>query len=228
MAVTVPVSFLVSSWMIHNNFRKNFQFIVMVVLFGNLLWINSTIIKGVPLRPKTEIVKWLEAQPGLFRVYSPSYSFQMPNILQQANGVDPMHLGKYADYLRAASGIITNSYSVSVPEIYVDENTPELIRNLSRYPDTKLLGWLNVRYLAAKYELKSENLKFITQYGLDYLYENLDYNERVWYESGNAEIVTWSPNKILIHTNGEEGRLVISEIGYPGWIAYVDGLRRSD
>ena len=62
----------------------------------------------------------MELQRGLFRVYSPSYSIPMPNLLQQANGVDPLHLAKYADYIGKASGISTGGYSVSLPDIYID------------------------------------------------------------------------------------------------------------
>ena len=50
-------------------------------------------------------------------------SIPMPNLLQQANGVDPLHLAKYANYIGKASGIITGGYSVSLPDIYIDENT---------------------------------------------------------------------------------------------------------
>jgi uncharacterized membrane protein YfhO len=33
----------------------------------------------------------------------------------------------------------------------------------------------------------------------------------------------WSPNRIAISTEGEAGKLMFSEIYYPGWKAWVDG-----
>ncbi len=224
MVISVVVSFVVLSRIVFKRKSGNDQFLLIIILlFGELVYINSTILKAVPVPPKTELVKWLESQPGLFRVYSPSYSFPMPNYLQQANGVDPMHLETYSGFMREASGISTGKYSVSLPDIYIDSQTPNSIKVLSQYPDSKLLGLLNVRYLAANYELKSKNLKKINQFDNTYLYETLDVKDRAWFEGGTAEILNWSPNNISIKTNGKGGRLILSEIDYPGWVAKVDG-----
>jgi hypothetical protein len=228
MAIIIPISF---SFLTLVNFKykmKNSKLLILlIVLFlVELISINSTIMKASPIPPKTEVVLWLEAQPGIFRVYSPSYSFPMPNNLQQANGVDPMHLATYAAFMGEASGISTGKYSVSLPDIYIDSQTPKFIKDLSQYPDTELLGWLNVKFLAANYELRSKNLREIVKFDNIILYENLDTKDRAWFEGGKAEIINWSPNSILIKTNGDEGRLILSEVNYPGWEATVDGISK--
>ena len=48
----------------------------------------------------------------------------MPNRLQMANGYNPLHLRSYAEYLGQASRIQGSGYSVSLPDIYIDANTP--------------------------------------------------------------------------------------------------------
>ena len=226
MALTIPISFSFLTLVIVKDKEKEPKLIKLslVLFLIELASINSTILKAVPLPTKTEVVQWLEAQPGIFRVYSPSYSIPMPNNLQQANGVDPMHLSSYATFMGKASGISTGEYSVSLPDIYVDSQTPKIIKELSQYPNTELLGLLNVKFLASNYELRSKNLKEIGEFDNIILYENLNTRDRAWIEGGQAEIINWSPNSILIKTTGNKGHLILSEINYPGWTATVDGI----
>jgi hypothetical protein len=106
---------------------------------------------------------WLAAQPGPFRVYSPSYS--VPQHVgavfgtEAVDGVDPFQLADYVAFMRAATGVSLPGYSVTVPpfpEVTGGENM--LLAHQDVVPDLQLLGLLNVRYLAAAYPMGAEGL----------------------------------------------------------------------
>ncbi len=202
--------------------------LILLLLLVDLSVTNSSYLTYARLPARSPAVTWLEGQPGLYRVYSPSYSLPMPNLLQQANGVDPLHLDDYARLMQAASGISGGEYSVSLPDIYVDANTPQAMREASTRPDLELLGKLNVRYLAATYPLKTgeAGLKLAQRFGDTYVYENSLVSERAWLEGGQAKIASWSPGNLTIETSGPAGLLTVSEMAYPGWRLRVDGQPR--
>ncbi len=197
--------------------------LLLFLLLVDLLVANHSYLTYAPLPPKTPAVAWLEEQPGVFRVYSPSYSLPMPNLLEQANGVDPLHLDRYAQYLQAASGMPGGDYSVSLPNMYVDAGTPESVRQASTLPDLDALGRLNVRYLASAYPLESPGLVLRQRFGGTWVYENPQKRERAWLEGGLAGLMSWSPGRLVVDTNGPAGLLQVSETAYPGWQARVDG-----
>ncbi len=102
---------------------------------------------------------YLRKQPGIFRTYSPSYSLPQQtgaqSGLQLADGVDPMQLQSYADYMERASGVPNNGYSVTLPPY---TNGDPATSNRSFSPDAKLLGLLNVGYVLAEYDLHAPGL----------------------------------------------------------------------
>jgi len=224
MAILLPLSLLVVYWLLTNKKYRNIQIVILfLIVITDLMIINNTILKSRPLPEKSKLVGWVENQPGLFRVYSPSYSFPMPNTLQQANGVNPMHLAAYAEYIKSASNYSSGPYSVSLPDIYIDDHTSNELVLAAQFPDTELLGQLNVKFLASSFELKSNNLLFIMKEGEHFLYENEDFKERIIYDHGVINLEKWSPNEIIIRTEGDAGTLILSEIYYPGWKAWIDG-----
>jgi hypothetical protein len=189
---------------------------------GNLLWYDASQLTAVPMRssPSND---WLEAQPGLFRVYSPDGSIPLPNRLQLANGVDPLHLANYASFLGKAAGMDLPGYSVSLPNIYIDQNTPPDVVDSALHPDTHLLGLLNVKYLVSGLPLQAEGLTLVQTIGKTLIYENQNVQPRAWLEGGNVEISSWSPDRITLTSAGPAGQLTLAEIVYPGWQARVDG-----
>ncbi len=195
---------------------------IYAVCAANLLWYDGSQLISY-LFPVPPVRNWLESQPGLFRVYSPDGSIPLPSQLQQANGVNPMHLAVYANYLGKAANIEIPGYSVSVPNIYIDQNTPVDTVDAASHPDTTALGLLNVKYLVSKLPLQAEGLNLVQTFGDTKVYENLDVRPRAWLEGGRVAISSWSPNRIELESNGGGGTLVLSEIMYPGWQAWVDG-----
>jgi hypothetical protein len=154
-------------------------------------------------------------------VYSPSYSLPFPDGLQHADGIDPLHLATFSDYMARASGLPLKEYSVTVPS-FMDENG-EVLQSA---PDAELLGLLNVRYVASEFLLPSSSLILEQRFEGTYLYQNSLWRPRAWLEGeGRAEVLLWSPNRIEVEAVGE-GLLVLSEVAYPGWVARVDGIRQ--
>jgi hypothetical protein len=188
--------------------------------------IQSVLSEGKP------VVEYLAGQPGFFRLYSPSYSLPQQTAaaagLQLADGVDPLQLADYVTFMQAASGVPFNGYSVSVPPFATGDPTTA---NADYRPDAALLGRLNVRYVAAEFDLPVDGLQLQAQFGDTRVYRNLLERPRVWLEPAalttppEAEpgLVSWSPERIEVRAQGP-GLLVLSEIAYPGWQAWVDGV----
>jgi hypothetical protein len=181
---------------------------------------------------KSQVALFLAEQEGAFRVYSPSYSLPhqvaMVYGIESADGVDPLHLKTYADFMDNATGVPRKRYSVTIPPF--ENGSPEL-DNQNYSPNPKLLGFLNVRYILAEYDIKIEDLEFIKQIGQTRIYENRDFLPRAWVQSDGSipgssvsavEYSSWKPNEIQLSATGP-GLLVLSEIVYPGWRVYVDG-----
>ncbi len=101
----------------------------------------------------------LAGVPGEYRIYSPSYSLPQQTAvsdrLQLADGVDPLQLQAYVDFMERASGVPQNGYSVTLPPFSSGEPHSD---NAGFSPDAELLGWLNVRFVASEFDLQSEGL----------------------------------------------------------------------
>jgi hypothetical protein len=148
---------------------------------------------------------WLASQPGMFRVYSPSYSLPQPAAaeagLTQIDGVEPVHLADYDHFMALAGGYGEGPFSVTIPPF------PEGMDIMTAYgdtvPDLRLLGLLNGRYLAAAFPLESPALTLRWQETDRYVYENAQdlprafvvhqvepiNHEEVWDRLGTLELV---------------------------------------
>ncbi|MEP7356762.1 MAG: hypothetical protein ABI847_05945 [Anaerolineales bacterium] len=192
--------------------------IVLVVTALDLVWMNNSLLtaKAVPQTPPAAV--WLTAQPGLFSVYSSSASLPLPDTLQHVEGVDPLHLAALADFVAAATHIHASGYSVSVPALYSRDgsSTPA--------PEAEALGWLNVKYVAAQFDVQAGGLTLVKQFGATRIYENTLVHPRAWLEGGSAQVVEWSPNRIVVRTARAE-RAGLPGLGSaPEWPA---GLNRN-
>lgn len=187
-----------------------------------------------------ETADYLAQQPGRFRIYSPSYSLPQHTALQHnldlADGIDPVQLRSYAGFLAAAGGYQTTCYSPSLPP-YLGESTAR--------PDARLLGLLNVGYVAAEWPIEAGGLVLEAQIGTTHLYRNEQVLPRAFVvaqarherqpgevrltrpiEATPARIVRYTPNRIVVEAeSAEPSLLVLSEVWYPGWRAAVNGIQ---
>ena len=189
-----------------------------------------------------QAAQYLAGQPGIFRVYSPSYS--LPQLtaaaagLELADGIDPLQLRAYAEFFARASGVAAAGYSVTLPAYATGDPAQD---NRGASADTRRLGLLNVRYVAAAYDLADPALRLVRQFGETRIYENLDARPRAWVQAQaetaqagagadangvqGAHIVRRGPNRVTVTAQGP-GVLVLAEVAYPGWQVWVDGERR--
>lgn len=174
--------------------------------------------------------EYIASQPGMFRVYSPSYSLPQQTAarygLELTSGVDPLQLRDYAKMMEVASGVRLDGYSVALPALEGD--SPEK-SNGAAVPDAATLGLLNVRYVVSAYELDAAGLILERQFDHIRVYRNLEELPRARMlspdTSANIEGITWQPNEITLTVNGP-GELQLSEPAYPGWQVEVDGMRK--
>ena len=181
--------------------------------------------KDVVLAEGADAAAFLAQRPGQFRVYSPSYSIPQQTAaayeLQLADGVDPLHVQTYADFMEKATGVKNTGYSVTLPAF---ANDPAY-DNQQAVPDVAKLALLNVGYVASEFEMNVEGLDLVDRFGATYVYWLSQSRPRAFMENDSGKEVTpdqWTPNLIQITAEGP-GRLVLSEIMYPGWAANVDG-----
>ena len=178
------------------------------------------------------LAQYLAAQAGDFRVYSPSYSLPQQTAaiygLQLADGVEPLQLQSYVRFMEQASGVPTKGYSVTLPPYASGEPDRD---NAAYLPDPHRLGLLNVRYVAAEFDLAVKGLELEKQFGSTRLYRNLEEQPRAWvqpesWKAGESiravELLATNPDRISLRAAGP-GVLVLAEIIYPGWRAWMDG-----
>ncbi|MDR3573992.1 MAG: YfhO family protein [Anaerolineaceae bacterium] len=221
-AIFLPCTLLLINFFMHSD-PKKWGVIFILLMVSDLVWVNSSVFRSLPLDHATDAVRWLEAQPGLFRVYSPSYNIPLPNQLQTAEGVNPTHLQDYGDFMAEASHIVVNDYSVSVPGIYLDQKSPPEDFKAASSPDFARLGLLNVKYIVTSFPL-AKPVQSTQKIDNVYISINPDYRERAWINNpGNVKITYWSPDRIESQVNSPQGGTVVfSEIDYPGWNATLD------
>jgi len=180
---------------------------------------------------KADVVKLISGTDG-WRIYSPSYSIPQQtaalNHLQLANGIDPLQLKSYAEYMSVADGVPYTGYSVTIPPFI---NGDPALDNKNSQPKLDLLGKLNVRYIISEYEMTLLTPTLMGHTSGSYVYENPLYlsRARLIDETGQKPIAITGakPGKIEMNASGP-GKIVLSEIYYPGWGVYVDGLKKDD
>jgi hypothetical protein len=172
------------------------------------------------------VAEYLDIKPGRFRVYSPSYSLPQQTAayygLELADGVDPLQLEAYAQFMENATGIPRQGYSITQPPF--GEGDVDLALSNEHYLPNAELAYLNVRYVVAEFDLDIEYVD-LSRFGNTRVYEiqnSLGYAYLQDSDEGSVQTISWSPNRIDIQVTGP-GTLIISEIPYPGWQAVIDG-----
>jgi len=192
--------------------------IMIAITAIELLIVNSTLIESWAVA-HSPIADWLKSQPGVWRVYSPSYSLTQLDAAQagieQADGVNPIQLRDTATFMEAATGVARTGYSVTLPPF----NGEVATANADAVPSAGLLGAMNVRFVLSEFDIDAEGLELQEQIGDTRIYRNTFDGGRV----NGGELVSWSPNRIVIAADGS-GRVRLAEVWYPGWAASVDGV----
>jgi len=211
---------------------------VLALALADLWLVGFTLYR---VRPADEVLTegraaaaWLAAQPDRFRIYSPSYSIPQHTAavygLEMAHGVDPFQLADYVVFMRAATRVDVPGYSVTLPAFpELAEGEEMLLAHRDVAPDLRLLGLLNVRYLAAAYPMEAQGLVDLGERGGVHLYRNERARPRAFVvergegaeEVREARVIEWTPNRIRVEAEGP-GLLVLSEVYDPDWRVEVD------
>jgi hypothetical protein len=203
---------------------SSFILALLLLTLADLLRVDATLLTARPRPGLAPAARWIAARPGLFRVYSPSYSLPLGDGLQHVDGVNPLQLASSIEFIEAAMGVEARGYSVTVPAFESDDPNADISTlHAAATPDAERLGMLNVKYVAAEFPVDAPGLTLVQTFGQTRVYENAEFRSRAWVEGGRmAEVREWSPNRITVDADGP-GQLILSEAAYPGWEARVDG-----
>ena len=170
-----------------------------------------------------------------FRVYSPSYSLPQHVAawfdLELTDGVDPLQLAAYSRFMEDATGVPQEGYSVTLPPFATANPT---VDNRDALPDAEKLGLLGVKYIVSAFPIRAQTLVFEGTYGEAHIYRNPHALPLAWVQPIDTEPgkeirpvaqMDRRPNTITVLAEGP-GRLVLSEVAYPGWIVMVDGTEQ--
>ena len=209
--------------------------LVLGVVVVDLLWINIGLIEPKSMKSilsdRSGLASSLQSDHGTSRVFSPSYSVPQPqavlNGVELADGVNPLQLSAYRDYMESAVGLDASAYDVTLPSF--PEGNPSTPWGFQ--VDRDALGRLNVEWIASEYPLEDGSLLPFGIVDGVYLYQLEGSRTRSWMERGSADngqnwqpipITQWTPNWIRLQAAGP-GVVVLSEVAYPGWRVFVDG-----
>lgn len=234
--ITAILAFaLISAFVVGRISLRRIIPLVLGVVVVDLLWINIGLIEPKSMEAifsdRSELASSLQSDHGTSRVFSPSYSVPQPqavlNGVELADGVNPLQLSAYRDYMEVAVGLDPGAYDVTLPS-FPDGNpsTPWGFK-----ADRDALGRLNVEWIASQYPLEDDSLIPFGIVDGVYLYRLEGSRTRSWMERGSPEngqdwqpisITQWTPNWIRLDAEGP-GVVVLSEVAYPGWRVLVDG-----
>lgn len=206
------------------------------LILVELAGVDGTLLEARPVSTiPAELSASLGKPTGLeggTRLFSPSYSLPQDAAsrrgLELADGVNPLQLESYWEFMSQATGFAPDSYSVTLPPFPSGDPRQAWPARL----DAQQLGWLAVTRVVSAYPLQVSGLALVTQTAGEYVYANQEARPRAWVQPGTdivpsspwtqAVVSMWSPNVIQIEAKGS-GRLILSEIAFPGWTARVDG-----
>jgi hypothetical protein len=211
-----------------------YGWVLLVVI--DLLWIDAQVLEvrssEAVLSEKADLVNELRREPGTWRIFSPSYSLPQQQVAQAgleiADGVNPLQLKTYRDYMASAAGFSSIGYSVTLPPFPSGDPDQPWTGML----DAVRLGKLNVRYVVTQHSIQAPGLELEKIVDGEYIYRNEEARPRAWIEQDSdedssiwraVESLDCTPNQITIRAHGP-GLLMLSEVDYPGWRIYVDGV----
>jgi hypothetical protein len=218
--------------------RRTVEWLLVGTLIVDLLGASLAAyqIQHKEVRKPSEALSTLIDDEGYFRIYSPSYSvdqyFAAEYDLELADGVDPLQIASYVAFMEEATGVAQDQYSVTIPPFKTGDPSQD---NKNARMNSTNLGLLNVKYIVSDFAISAPGLTPQLADGIPKIYLNEGFLPRAWVERkvlgqeifdptnlGKAEVLSKSANEIQVEALGP-GKLVLSEIQYPGWRVYVDG-----
>jgi len=226
------VTFLWIQFSTRRSMRPRLHLILWVLLIA----IDSSLIGGHVLELQSMDEKLAERDEVVAalgsslenRVFSPSYSIPLQTAagyhVELADGVNPLQLQRYKTFLASAVGFSAGEYSVSLPPF--PDGEPGQARELDL--DAEKLGLLSVTWIVSDFPIEAEHIVPDKVVDGVYIYRNEKLMPRAWMlyddpevDVSEIEISSWTPNHIELIVQGP-GRLILSEVDYPGWHVDID------
>jgi hypothetical protein len=234
----IALTMLVFAWigtMLRGTIGSRIGMVGLVFLVGADLILMSVaslriVSSAESLQGRAGVVDATVRSAGGGRALSPSYSLPQPAAtiagLELADGIDPLQLAGYRQYMSESLGFSPDGYSVTLPPFPDGNPSSEWAVRL----DLKRLGLLSVATVVSEFPLKADGLVFESSIDGAYVYRNEQARPRAWVQPSPVATEEWRPvaqfdrsvDDIHIRATGP-GTLVISEIVYPGWAATIDG-----
>lgn len=208
--------------------KKIIYFLIIAFLAESFFIGYQKIINTKDLKFENEsLYQFLKKDEDIFRVYCTSHCFN-PQLLsrykiQILNGENPIQQASFIEFLAKAGNYDHDEFAVIFPPypVWQTENPP--------IPSSHLLGVANVKYVASTYELKTKDFIFLDKFQEIYLYKNLNFKPRAYFENSNdiAKIQELTPNRLTIVFEKAlvPRNLIVSENFYPGWFAYINNQK---
>jgi hypothetical protein len=220
---------LVARWLSGRLEGQSLQWLLLPLVLLDLLPLDANYIQLVDPREKflrsTPALDFVSAQPGLFRVYTPTgelpYAVAAERRVESLEGLLSLQIAHTVNLIHQAAGCENVRYATAVPACLYDQ-PPGAI------PSAQKLGVLNVRFVVSKVSLTDPNFVLVKG-GYPAVYENSSWQPRARVlPKGTAEIITRRPGEYDLTVNATEAaELIVSETWLPGWQATVDGERQS-
>lgn len=170
------------------------------------------------------IYEYLAKDPDFFRVYCTTHclnpQFVTKYHLQILDGENPIQDASFIRFLEKAGNYRWDQFAVIFPpyQVWQVENPP--------VPNAEILGDVNVKYVASTYPIVTDKFTPVENFDKIYLYQNMSFKERAFFEDDNAEvkIAKYTPNLIDLSFTPEPiiRKLIISDNYFPGWIAKIN------
>ncbi|GIV66375.1 MAG: hypothetical protein KatS3mg047_0768 [Bellilinea sp.] len=205
--------------------------ILVLLIIVDLSLVNQ---QSIQIRNRVEVfsenqsvVEFLKSHPGEFRIYTPSYSIPQHiaafQNIKMVNGADPLILNSYQEFFIRASGVSLDRYSVTLPPYPNDDPKTD---NRNYTPDLELMSLLGVRFIVSEFEIPTLQNHQVAQFSESRVYDNPYFFGLGWVEREGQRLpinqLKIQPNRLEITAQGP-GRMFISQVIYPGWIAVMDG-----
>ncbi len=208
------------------NFISSLLVLLVIAVVLELSTVNFLRFKSSQPLPDSgnQIIEFLKKDKNFFRVYCTTHCLSQKEAqasgIKLVDGESPLQLKNYLDLQQEAGGYQWLEYAVIHPPYQVFDQKPQ--------PNAYLLGLLNTKYILSPYEIVSEDLELKKKIQDINIYQNSKLLPSAYLlrdsEIIPVKITHHSPNKIILDSQGlPPGKLVLSEVFYPGWKATSGG-----
>lgn len=209
------------------SFKKIAGILIVILLVLELFIFDKNFLETKKISNYYQIpeeIKFIKRDKDLYRIYdfdTSSFHLAEREKIENITGYNPTYLSYYRDFVWEIGPHLNNK--------------SDSYFQISKINNFNILRFLNVKYILSKNSISSDNLKFLYRKEF-YVYELvstlpraylIDFNTK---ENKNFKLPTNVTKVSVVRKNSnslslrfdlkEKKKLVLSEVVYPGWVAY--------